>query len=818
MPTAFANLSIWCLLCFAPFIVAPTVCGKEPPAPFTSVNGASGTEFWIAIPPSETETHPTELLEVLITSKQSTTVEVFDASSGRTFTRQIADSGVIRLTDANGDISWLSEIRESEQPIAKGIRLRSQHPISVFVLNSKQFTHDGYRAIPTQCWGKDYVAAAYYDYKEFAEWSGGFVVIARERTTATITLRGSGESDAKTLGGRRINTGIPFTVTLEAGEAYMVRGDGTTRGIFDLTGSSIRADRPVGVLGFHMKTTMPNLLSEVGGRQHLVEMLPPISTWGKTHATIEFTRRDPKGPGVGDVFRLVASEPNTRWSVRYYHRSTKQLLGQSGGVLLKAGDMADISQTSSPAQLTHGFSVWEADKPVLLMQYACSWTWDRNSNLDPFMVLVPPTDRMVHASEFVCSGNPRFTEHLVSLVIQANASSPSYEEDLESITLDGIPVWNHPNALIPALKFSRVAEDLHYVVVRLAEPRGRHTVRSNGQVQFSGYLVGSAADEAYGWPIAASFQPGLTDDVSPPTFIIDSGECGDRSIEALDLGSGLSGIAVVGFVPDASSNNYVIEGADTEPLPRLPARSSVEAVLRVVDKQRDAYCVFYAQDWADNVMIDSVRYRAPRAVDTLPPIIMRGNSTPSRMECVTSETRNDPPRSVVQCRNPTPQVETGVAAIQVDNAADSSNIMLALLSQAGFLRDDPDTVIRYQWTAIDSTIAARVVYRVVDWAGNAVADTILLSGVSSVDQRATSHHPMTVSPNPCQDYLHISFPVTTVSAYYVLYDLFGRSVLSEEIPRDTSRVTIDVRNMLPGAYVVSIMHDQRRMVSTVVIE
>ncbi|MBK6291844.1 MAG: T9SS type A sorting domain-containing protein [Ignavibacteria bacterium] len=818
MPTTFANLSVRCILRIAVLFAAPHLYGKEPPTPFTTVNGASGTEFWIAVPPSETEAHPTELLEVIVTSQQATMVEVYDASTGRTFVRQIADSGVIRLTNANGDVSWLSEIRESEQPTAKGIRLRSSYPISVFVLNSKQYTHDGYRAIPTQCWGKDYIAAAYYDYKEFAEWAGGFVVVARERTTVTITLRGNGESEAKTFGGRRINTGIPYDVTLEAGEVYMVRGDGKTRGVFDLTGSSIRSDRPIGVLGFHMKTTMPNLLSEVGGRQHLVEMLPPVSAWGKTHATIEFTRRDSKGPGAGDVFRLVASEPNTRWSVRYYHRATKQLLGQSGGILLKAGDVADISQVSAPAQLTQGFSVWEAEKPVLLMQYACSWTWDRNSNLDPFMVLVPPTDRMVHSSEFVCSGNARFTEHLASLIIEADASSLSYEDDLESITLDGIPLWNHPHALIPALKFSRVTENLHFVVVRLADPDGRHVLRSNDRVRLSGYLVGSAADEAYGWPIAASFQPGMTDDASPPTFVIDTGECGDRAIEALDLGSASSGIAVVGIVPDSSSYNYFLEGAGTEPIGRLPARNSIEAVLRVVNKQRDAFCVFYAQDWADNIVIDSVRYVAPRAVDTLAPVIQRDRTTSTSVECTVYETRNNPPRTIVDCDNPHPQIETGIAAIRVDTFSDSSNIKLDVLTQTRFEREDPDTVIRYRWVAVDSTIAARVVYRVVDWAGNAMSDTVILSGVSNIDHWASPHYRITASPNPCQDYLNLTFPVTTNSAYYVLYDLLGRLVLTGEFLRETDRATIDVRNVLPGTYLIAIMDDQRYRVSTVIVK
>ncbi|MBK7186354.1 MAG: hypothetical protein IPH85_10635 [Ignavibacteria bacterium] len=88
MPTTFANLSVRCILRIAVLFAAPHLYGKEPPTPFTTVNGASGTEFWIAVPPSETEAHPTELLEVIVTSQQATMVEVYDASTAeRSFDR-----------------------------------------------------------------------------------------------------------------------------------------------------------------------------------------------------------------------------------------------------------------------------------------------------------------------------------------------------------------------------------------------------------------------------------------------------------------------------------------------------------------------------------------------------------------------------------------------------------------------------------------------------------------------------------------------------------------------------------------------------------
>jgi hypothetical protein len=225
-----------------------------------NINGAQGTEFWIAIPPNEINPFPVDELEIYVASAFETEIEVFDAAGAKTYKRKIQPYEIRTLSDKRGETNWTWECREPEQVVKKAVRITAKKPISVYVLNSKVTSSDGYMAIPVNGWGTEYLATTYFDFREFKPWACGFIVIGRENgTEVTIQLRGTGELDGKTEGGRRLNS-APFTILLDEGDVYMVKGDGETRGTFDLTGSKIKASKPVGMISFHERSTMPNLL------------------------------------------------------------------------------------------------------------------------------------------------------------------------------------------------------------------------------------------------------------------------------------------------------------------------------------------------------------------------------------------------------------------------------------------------------------------------------------------------------------------------------------------------------------------------------
>jgi hypothetical protein len=105
-------------------------------------------------------------------------------------------------------------------------------------------------------------------------------------------------------------------------------------------------------------------------------MMQPINALSRKYASLSLDRN---GSTKGDLFRIMAVEANTSYSVKWYDLNTKQQLGNVDGVLQNAGEFAEISDVLNvdpTAKSITGSSVFEADKPIMLMQYSYSSNWD----------------------------------------------------------------------------------------------------------------------------------------------------------------------------------------------------------------------------------------------------------------------------------------------------------------------------------------------------------------------------------------------------------------------------------------------------------
>lgn len=591
------------------------------------VGGSSGTEFWIAIPPNDFPAQPTTNLDVQMASAYDTEVEVYDAAGDQTRRYKIAANGIRTLTDTKGETNWTWEVRESEQVIRKGIRLRAKQPISVYVLNGKFVSSDGFLAIPTTAFGKKYIATTYYDFREVLAWPAGFVIVAKDNgTIVNIKLRGTGDGFGKTAQGHRI--GDEWQVSLEEGDCYAVYGDAASRGVFDITGTEVTSNNPIGMISAHWRTTMPNLLQNGNGRNHMVEMTPPVETWGKRYVTVEYNRAS-TGAGKGDVFRVIASQPNTTWTLKFYDKVTHKLLGQGGGKLTKAGDFADLAQATAPTVLTHGYSVWEANNPIFVMQYSCSANFDGDQLHDPFMINVVPEEQFITTTLFQSPTHPKFTTHKLNLIVWADTADPDYVDNLKSLEIDGIPVWNHKDAAAPTLLFNHMGKNLHWTTITFGQSATAHRIKSNGKAKFGGYIYGYGDVDAYGWPAASGFRPTTSFDTLPPQLKFTE-QCGDYDYEATEIRNipnppttppkdsdqVETGIAVIDTVFGENSYNYALELITATSLTTTSDGSykKFKFKWKVVDKSKDAYCVFYVSDFVGNITVDTIRYFAPKLV------------------------------------------------------------------------------------------------------------------------------------------------------------------------------------------------------------
>lgn len=803
-------------LIFLAFIVCSLTAVAQIPKPvehaLTAENVAEGTEFFVAIPPNELNPFPTNTLAIYICSAFDTKVEVEDYSTGQIASYQVAKNVVRKLTDANGGTSWNWELRESEQVLLNGIGIRSAKPISVYVLNSKQTSSDGYMAIPTSAWGKEYIHVGYYDFRETRPWAGGFVVVAKEdNTMLSIDLKGVGTSLAKTADGRTINTGVPISVTLNTGEVYLVKGDGATRGVFDLTGTKITATRPIGVISFHERTTMPNMLVNGNGRNHLVEMLTPISAWGKTFTSLELPRESVNGQGKGDVFRVVAGDSNTNWTLKYYDEVTGQLLGQSGGTLVIAGDFADIGNVSSPSQITNGFAVWETTKPVCIMQYSCSSSFDGDPNLDPFMISVQPLESYTKDLTFCVASESAFNHHRVSIVVSVLPGVQDTIAALNSIQLDGVPLATHKNAFAPKLLKTKMPNGMYWARIGISGAEVGHAITSNDSVVVGGYVFGYGAFDAYGWSIGGKSTPPVTVDTLAPLIVRTKGECGTWSMEATELrnipdpplaitadtNQVETGIAKIDTVSGSSTDNYILELITSQTFPENPVYTRFQYRWTVVDNLKDARAEYFVEDFAGNRVLDTLVYDAPVFVDTMPPITTLISEDSVQWKFEATELRNVPTLPVA-CPVSGQQRESGLTLMQLDAA--STNLTLAVTSGTQF---PPDSIIKraeFVVRVIDPTIAAFGIVTSADKSGNVTYDTIRYQSPTSVDGESSSGVFMTIVPNPVIDDCRVTWSNQLHATVVEVIDLHGRIVLKQQVIDGGTEAMIDVSPLPKGAY------------------
>ena len=134
-------------------------------------------------------------------------------------------------------------------------------------------------------------------------------------------------------------------------------------------------------------------------------------------------------------------------------------------MLARAGDFADLTQSQGPTFLTYGYSVWEADKPVFVMQYSCSASFDGDQLHDPFMINVIPEEQFIPNTIFQTPTDTKFTTHKLNLIVWADTSDPDYIDNLKSLAIDDVPVWNHPRSASPLLLFNHMGDNLHWAQI-----------------------------------------------------------------------------------------------------------------------------------------------------------------------------------------------------------------------------------------------------------------------------------------------------------------------------------------------------------------
>lgn len=450
---------------------APATATATPaPAPVIT---SLGTDFYLTLPDNLCVSNPATCNNRPVTNKLI--VAASAATTGEvTFNGVITPFSVAAGSETVITLDPAVVLITNETVEAKAIHVTALSPVAVHVVSESATSADGYLALPTPSLGTKYYVMSYassanskYSGSEFA------VVATQNATTVSITPAAAGATK---------QAGIAFTVLLNSGETYQLINPTNA----DLTGTLVTADKPVAVFSGHRCGEVP---LSIGYCDYLVEQLPDVSIWGKTHHTARFTGR------ANYMVRVVASLDGTTFTT-----TPAGLIGT-----LNAGQHVDVKMAS--------VGEFIANNPVLVAQFMLGYGDDAAGKGDPSMVVVTPVEQGMTDSIFGVHGLAGTTGAFMNVVTETTG--------LASLKLDNAPV----NSAL----FTPVGGTSIYSVGTIPVAPGAHTLL--GTVPYSAlvYDYGIYSNAvSYAYPVAAKLSSAVpasqTPGVQPPATCSDDRE------------------------------------------------------------------------------------------------------------------------------------------------------------------------------------------------------------------------------------------------------------------------------------------------------
>ncbi|GEM_PF-1602951 len=399
---------------------------------------SKGTDFWLLFMRNHSGI-PQLFLDITSDENTSGTVTVDGIGFSQDFT---VDANTITRVNIPSN----AMIATSNTVESLGVRVVSEKDVTVYGTNQIPFTTDSFLGLPVSILGTQYLAASYYSPSGVSTGSQLAIVSPYNNNVVTII-----PSHATANGNP---AGVPFNVTLDQGETFLVRASNVAQN--DLTGSVIQSTLPVSVFSGSACTNIP---WGVPYCDHIVQQIPPISSWGNTFVTRPLENRQ-----NGDTWRFLASQDNTQLFINNENVAT-----------LNFGDFYETVLTTS--------SYVEASNPILTLQYANGNTWDPGFPGDPFMMVIPPFQQFLPGYTFSTPGGG-FINNYFTVTVD--------NDGVSGMILDGALLDSEAFEPIPGTDFSAAAFPI--------EINSSYNITNTGGYPFGLYVYGFNQDDSYGYP------------------------------------------------------------------------------------------------------------------------------------------------------------------------------------------------------------------------------------------------------------------------------------------------------------------------------
>lgn len=470
--------------------------------PYLMNSNNAGTLFYLTFHPTlEEGVQAGSGLRLYISSAVATTVTLEVRGLGIFRQRTTIPNDVIEFFLAPTEGQMYYKVYETAKPEQvweqRAIRISSDDPIIVYGVARFYATSDGYLALPASSLGTNYQVAS--SPNAFSGWgyelpSFTSVIGIYDDTKVTFRMGGCENCNALKNDGSLLPMNGTIRRTINEGDVWLIPGVGP---FSDLTGSTIKANKPINVISGNQCAQIP---THARACDHTVEQETPEHMWGtKLHVTPIFTRKN------YSVIKIFAKKPFTQ----VYQDGTPAWYIASPGGINSVGFIETRAGVMGPGEIEPGPIEISSDEAINVVQYNPAAQDDNGTDNDPFQMSLTPIEQ--YQKEIVFNspgirGQYGFKANFINIVYLATSDGSIPEDMMWAEVNDGQVKW------IPMRTYSGNPGKRF----RTTEPDGRHYRAKTVKLPYDGvfrikandglaaYAYGYDYFDSYGWPTSVA--------------------------------------------------------------------------------------------------------------------------------------------------------------------------------------------------------------------------------------------------------------------------------------------------------------------------
>jgi len=482
----------------------------------------AGTKFFLTFHPSMDSEEDEESIHIYVSSLVETEVKLELPSIGYEEIRTTIpnDFIVFRLTPAMV-YAYHRTDRERPQLTAiyenHAIRVTSVEPIVCYGMLSDKYLSDGYLVLPVTELGTEYVVASFGDPLNSEEasrtqWLTPYTSIIGIYDNTRVSFRLGGNNSSWVPGDdydkeNALKPGLSMRKYLNEGDVWLVPVMGQS---CDITGSYVRANKPVAVISGSFCASVP---LQISGCDYLINQDLPTSNWGTTFHVAPIAER------LKNSFITIFAKNNST-TISRDGIPWLSIARGGGGIADEGYIQRRISNTKDAVK---GYTISSSPgNPISVVQYNTG-KQDDDMPSDPFMMSLIPSSKYTKDATFAVPDYEGTTKpykshlNLIYLADEDGGIPEHYEIKQIANDSEWKKIKNLKNTNIYELWTEERADQRKYNVMQIPiNEKGTYSIKADEE--FSGYFYGQSDWMSFGFPISG-FLPvemeELNDSMSP---------------------------------------------------------------------------------------------------------------------------------------------------------------------------------------------------------------------------------------------------------------------------------------------------------------